>query len=177
MKYGSASLKNGGQKIVVEDIHYHPDYKGTGSKANIAIVTLAENIVFSNVAQPAKLASSEPKPGDSLRISGWGSLDESFDSIPDLLQAVYVPLVDFKVCKKLYEPLSAAGWFVWPDNLCTAFDGKGACHYDEGAPVVNERGELVGVHSSRRQCGSREVPDAHMSVKYHMDFIKSVIYA
>lgn len=139
------------------------------------MLTLAEEIVFSSVAQPAKFASSEPKPGDVLRISGWGRFSYNNLNNPDLLHAVEAPVLDLNVCKERY---AAANLEIFPDNFCTdVVDGKGSCVHDDGAPVVNDRGEVVGLQAHVSECGDPKYPNRHTSMIYNMDFINSFIGA
>lgn len=180
IKYGSANHKIGGVTVQVEQEFVHPDYKDYSDQGNIAVLKLAQEIVFSSVAQPVKFANSDPKTGELLRISGWGAQRKSDYAVyPDLLHAMDASAIGHNECKKLYEPVNFEGFFVWPDQFCSgnhAGNGNGACHEDEGAPVVNERNELVGILAGNYHCG--KLPEVHTSVNYHMEFImKSVLAA
>ena len=91
------------QKVDISVIVRRVDYDN-----DIAILTLAEEVVFTDKIVPACLPGPDYHDyiGEELTISGWGNLG-SYRGSADKLQVVKVPYVTNKICGGVetnYEP-------------------------------------------------------------------------
>jgi trypsin len=134
-----------GERIRVANVYSHKEYPGLSK--DVAVLKLASKITDKN-AKPVKLAdqafmATHLKPGVSMKVSGWGTL-ESGGSLPDKLMQVDVPYVTNAVCNM---PESYNGQ-VQETELCGGFKqgGKDSCQGDSGGPlVIKQEGEFVQV--------------------------------
>jgi len=80
----------------------HEQYNATNLKNDIALVTLADELVFNEHIQPACLPSksfSYPDIGSRGIIAGWGlTKNRDKSSVPDLLQNVGVNIYESSRC-------------------------------------------------------------------------------
>ncbi|XP_053503854.1 coagulation factor X [Ictalurus furcatus] len=148
---------DGEQRIKVEKAIVHPHFHEYTFDSDIALLYLAEPVVFSSVVSPAcmpnaHLAGRLERPGENGLVSGWGATHYLGRSSRFLLK-VSLPVVDQKDCMDSTEQ-------VITDNMfCAGFlhAEKDACSGDSGGPfVVNYRGTwfLTGVVSWGEQCAA-----------------------
>lgn len=151
----------------------HPEYfiNYTSSSGDVAVLKLREPIVLSESAQPIKFASVTPKPDAVLMTSGWGAT--SFpEHKPKPLLAVNVRPVPFEECKRWFLQLDLK---VSEGMICAFGGGNGPCRGDAGAPLVNDKKELVGLASWTMSCGKPGYPIAYTDVNFYKKFIEDAI--
>lgn len=147
----------GEQRIKVEKVIIHPHFHEYTFDSDIALLYLAEPVVFSSVVSPvclpnAHLASRLERPGENGLVSGWGAT-QYFGHSSRFLLKVSLPVVDQKEC------MDSTDQVITDNMFCAGFlhEEKDACSGDSGGPfVVNYRGTwfLIGVVSWGEQCAA-----------------------
>uniref|UniRef100_A0A674N146 Trypsinogen-like protein 3 n=1 Tax=Takifugu rubripes TaxID=31033 RepID=A0A674N146_TAKRU len=69
---------------------------------SLAMVRLAKPARFNQYVQPIPLPSRCPQPGETCRVSGWGSTVPNQDESPKRLKCISVPVVDDRTCRELF---------------------------------------------------------------------------
>jgi secreted trypsin-like serine protease len=119
----------GGTEVAVTEVAQAP-------AGDVALVRLAHPV---RGVRPLRTARQEPRPGDLLRLAGWGSLT-SEDPVPATeLQTGVVRVVSV-------GPTTAG-----VTGYAPARDTS-ACPYDSGAPYFTEGHRLVSVESGGPGC-------------------------
>lgn len=147
----------GEQRIKVEKVIIHPHFHEYTFDSDIALLYLAESVVFSSVISPvclpnARLANQLERAGNNGLVSGWGAT-RYFGRSSRFLLKVSLPVVDQEACTGSTDQ-------VITDNMfCAGFlrAEKDACTGDSGGPfVVNYRGTwfLIGVVSWGERCAA-----------------------
>ncbi|XP_076630163.1 trypsin-1 [Colletes latitarsis] len=97
-------------------------------------------------------------------VSGWGSTDS-------VLHKVSVPLVSTESCKEAYRKLFGG---ISEGQICAGYTkgGKDACQGDSGGPLVVS-GQLVGIVSWGKGCGSPKYPGVYTDVSHYRQWIRS----
>ncbi|KAK3531404.1 hypothetical protein QTP70_018201 [Hemibagrus guttatus] len=145
------------QRIKVEKVVAHPHFHDYTFDSDIALLYLAEPVVFSSVVSPvclpnAHLAKRLEKPGENGLVTGWGAT-RYLGRASRFLMKVSLPVVDQKDC------MDSTDQVITDNMFCAGFlhAEKDACSGDSGGPfVVNYRGTwfLTGVVSWGEQCAA-----------------------
>ncbi|KAL7741423.1 hypothetical protein ACLKA6_000751 [Drosophila palustris] len=125
---------------------------------DVALLLLSSPLEFSIGIQPIPLASSEPKDGTTVIVSGWGSTET--EDQPIKLKSVNVTIVPREKCAEDYGVLS---YLISEKSICAAAPGKDSCHKDSGGPLVHNN-ELVGIVSWGSECASPKYPGVYVNV-------------
>ncbi|XP_055378951.1 trypsin 3A1-like [Condylostylus longicornis] len=175
IRAGSSSRKGGGITINVEKIIVSNLWNEKTIDGDIALLILQKNLPISNNIKPIELATDNLKNGDIAYISGWGVTDdenvtEEIDpELPDNLQAVDVPIFDWKECNILLEGKLTKNMF-----CAGQIDGsKDSCRMDSGGPLVMNN-KLYGIISWGRSCGKPNSPGVYTNVKNFIGWIKEI---
>ncbi|MFV1984833.1 MAG: serine protease [Thiohalomonadales bacterium] len=141
---GAYSLKNitAQDRLVVSAIYFHPEFDDITLDNDIALIKLATPVKNAtlNYIEPALM--QQIVHNDPLTVIGWGVLDTVSLAMPDILQEVQVPYVNFNICN------NAMGGQVSPNSICAGLKigGKDACYADSGGPLFyNNNGKPVQV--------------------------------
>lgn len=167
---GSSDRVEGGISIPAADIIYHEKYNPRRIFNDIALIRLSQSVEFSNKIQPIELATSDPEPGTTVLVSGWGDrVDGDTRPAPRLLQGVYISTISLQDCRYAY------GYFALQDtNLCAYTQDKDSCQGDSGGPLAAD-GIQVGVVSWGAGCAERGAPGVYASVAGYRDWIETTI--
>ncbi|XP_072396490.1 transmembrane protease serine 9-like [Diabrotica undecimpunctata] len=152
----------------------HEKYDSLRSKSDndIAIVKLAQKVVFSSKVQPIRL----PKPdiyvptGTSVITAGWGYTVAGASRGSDVLMEVKINIIDWKICNMLYKAKLT-------ERVICAGDlngGVDSCHGDSGGPL-ELNGTLIGVVSSGGICGAPFSPGIYTKVSDFVSWINKNI--
>lgn len=155
---------------MVEDVKMHCLYNQPMYHNDIALMRLAEPIVYNERTQPVELATSNTlKEGDKLLLSGWGSI-KLWGRTPDILQEAELSYMDHDKCS---AGVRNAAW-LGAGHICTdTKDGKGSCHNDSGGPLYDVTNNvLVGIVNWGEPCAVG-YPDVFASVAYYHDWIRT----
>ncbi|XP_030370394.1 chymotrypsin-2-like [Scaptodrosophila lebanonensis] len=165
---GTQNLQHNASRLYYPDkIVMHCNYKPRMYRNDIALLRLNESIVFDNATQPVEFDHEPLAAGEKLLLTGWGTMSLGGD-VPVQLQSLEVKYVPFEECRAAHDNSSR----VDIGHVCTFNDkGKGACHGDSGGPLVHN-GKLVALVNWGLPC-ARGYPDAHASIAYYHDFIRT----
>jgi trypsin len=168
VRLGSLYHASEGTVINVSSIDIHPKFDADSLDNDIAFLTLADS--YSDVT-PAQLPT-KAKPlgiGSSVQIFGWGKSSEG-GSLPSTLKTASVKTISRSDCQKIYGSITA----ITTRELCVASrDGTAARPFDEGGPVVDSAGTLVGIISRTRSFDMGNYPGVDTQVDAYLDWINS----
>ena len=165
----------------VAQIYPHPGYNGDVAHGNdIALLRLSAPIAGARASYADLLPTQETArrfvgSGVCAVVSGYG-VTSSGEASP-VLQAASLPLVDPRICRRIYGRAISAG------NICAGFPqgGIGSCYGDSGGPLVVEglgygQYVLVGVVSWGAQgCVDPGLPGVYARVSHYMPWIVRTI--
>ncbi|EDV57441.1 trypsin alpha-3 [Drosophila erecta] len=169
VRVGSKYKFDGGQHVKVAGIRKHEDYreyKKIYFFNDIAVIRLADSLIFNTNVRPIPLADSEPAAGTKASVSGWGEIG-LFGISPSFLLETSVGLVDPNYCRRSYRYLTKA-------MICAAALGKDSCQGDSGGPLVSG-GQLVGIVSFGYGCANPFFPGVYANVAHLKPWILNAI--
>ncbi|EDW51740.1 trypsin alpha [Drosophila sechellia] len=157
VRVGSALNNSNGSVVEVAAIKIHENFERLEN--DIAIVLLSKPLEFTNQVQPIPLATTNPSPGSTAFVSGWGTT--SYESHPTHLQGV-----------NLYIQWPYYCGLTEQSRICAGSYGRTACNGDSGGPLVVGQ-QLVGVVSG----GSEDCTYSalYTSVPYFREWILNAI--
>ena len=154
--------------IDVSSIDIHPKYDADSLDNDIAFLALADSY---SGATPAQLPTKRNSLGygSPVRIFGWGKTSKG-GSLSSTLKTASVKTISRSGCQNTYGPITT----ITSREFCVATkDGKGACQADQGGPVVDSAGTLVGVISRTTSCDAGNYPGVDIQVDAYLDWINS----
>ncbi|EDW88994.1 trypsin alpha [Drosophila yakuba] len=163
VRAGSALKDSNGSVVDVFAAKTHEHFRWPFN--DIAIVRLSKPLEFTNKVMPIPLATTNPFPGTTAFVSGWGYFLNANDvslSYPKHLQGLTLQIQWLESCGLVHPSLICAGVF-----------GRSACNGDSGGPLVANK-QLVGVVTGSLQpnCTSSSL---YNSVPYFRDWILTTI--
>lgn len=166
IRAGSTSKSSGGQLIQVSKIINHPRYGSSGFDWDVAIMKLAQPLIFSSQVNQIDLAPANYNvaDGETLFVSGWGALSSGGGS-PENLHEVGTPAVNQKVCENAYGSSSIS-----ERMICAGVVGKDSCQGDSGGPLTHGKYH-VGVVSWGRGCALAGYPGVYARTSGLREFI------
>jgi trypsin len=150
---GTDSLANGGKRITVDRIIVHNNWDTTTHDFDVALVHVTEQLGGLAIKGiPAN--QGEPRQGQEVTITGWGSLAWRDVAGTEKLQEVSVPYVPRDTCNRN----ASYGGKVTQNMFCAGRDEGGAdsCQGDSGGPatvVMASEAQLIGIVSWGEGCG------------------------
>ncbi|OQD72420.1 hypothetical protein PENDEC_c021G00489 [Penicillium decumbens] len=168
VRLGSLHHASGGTVIGVSSIDIHPKYDADSLDNDIAFLALAD---FFSGATPAQLPTNRNSLGygSSVQIFGWGKTSKG-GSLSSTLRTASVEIISRLDCQNIYGPITT----ITSREFCVASkDGKGACQADQGGPVVDSAGTLVGLISRTKSCDAGSYPGVDIRVDAYLDWINS----
>jgi secreted trypsin-like serine protease len=158
---GTIDLREGGRWVSVGEVRNHPDWRGTTSGNDVAVLRLDADAGV----EPVMLASAAPEAVSAVAI-GWGA-QQSGGSTTPVQRYVTVPLVAHPLCQLVYAGQLDA------TMLCAGGDGVDSCQGDSGGPLVirtRDGWEQLGIVSWGRGCA--EAPGVYTSVPAEIEWIE-----
>lgn len=154
------SSGNSGIKYSVNRIISHPMFNSNTLDYDVSLVEVKGTIGLSSVTRPIVLATSEPRNGAIVNITGWGALSESGNS-PSMLQVVSVPIINRGRCQNAYTGFAN----VTERMICAGVEegGKDSCQGDSGGPL-SSNGILYGIVSWGYGCARPRYPGVYTNV-------------
>lgn len=170
----------------VSKVSGHPDWKIGNRLADVGVLTLSSPASASDGVKGAVLATSDPAPGASATVTGWGKTSLTTLAFPETLQTTQLPVTTDATCKADYslplDPFDTTG------RYCAgpADGSKAVCVGDAGDPVVvGDR--VVGIVAGGmalnsvisdilpggRGCGLPDSPAEVSSVSYYRSWLTS----
>ncbi|XP_069807122.1 ovochymase-1 [Dendropsophus ebraccatus] len=154
----------------------HKMYSPITNDYDIALIRLAEELIFNDVVRPVCLPSAEePLKQTSLCVvTGWGSTEEDEQHF-NRLQQLQVPILDNNICNSSYYP-----GVISERMFCAGFPdtgGKDSCQGDSGGPLVCPSSDkshvLYGIVSWGVGCARPKKPGVYTRVRSFLSWIES----
>lgn len=134
----------------VTDVWIHPDWDADAFTADVAVLTLADDMPYETLPVAGADDTDLYTEGNTATLLGWGDIREGGPS-PDQLMTAQVPVVSDADCTAAYE-----NWLLPYDpdtQVCAGLPegGVDSCQGDSGSPVVID-GTLAGIVSWGNGC-------------------------
>ncbi|XP_059142253.1 transmembrane protease serine 9-like isoform X2 [Physella acuta] len=178
-----SSFKARQTRYSVIHVNADPRYNSGTKDFDIAVLTLAQDLVFSDCVAPICLPDpyDDPWASDSCYAAGWGRLSESAISGTENLQYVKLPLVNLTTCITGYR--FRTDFYINDKKLCAGdYENGGidSCKGDSGGPLMcqtNGRYFLHGVVSEGWGCARPRYPGIYTKTTNPqvMSFIRSAL--
>ncbi|XP_047473553.1 trypsin-1-like [Penaeus chinensis] len=157
------------QQFHIEFIIEHPFYDPITYENDVALLRLAEPLVFNQLVAPLAL----PQPGQNFTsemclVSGWGTTSEGGSS-SNILQYTEIPVVSDRRCRATYTDDE-----IMDSMICAGYEegGRDTCQGDSGGPLACG-GALAGIVSWGYGCARPGVPGVYTEVTYFLDWINA----
>lgn len=176
VRAGSSNHTGGGVLVPVRRALEHEDYNVPyGTNNDIGLLFLETALTFRRNLRPVRLPQPfEPVPLAIANISGWGTLESGATTLPDVLQAAQVPIVEQSVCVEAYaslpNPAVISDVMVCAGLLETG--GVDSCQGDSGGPLVIDF-VLHGIVSWGYGCALPGAPGVYARTSHFIDWIDS----
>ncbi|XP_054242140.1 serine protease 56 [Indicator indicator] len=164
----------GKRTVPVRRILPHPKFNPKTFHGDLALLELAVPLALSPTISPVCLPSgpTEPSPGTTCYIAGWGSLYEEGPAANVVMEA-QVPLLSQETCRgALGRDLLTSTMF------CAGYlsGGIDSCQGDSGGPLAcqdpsSHRFVLYGITSWGDGCGERGKPGVYTRVAAFVDWL------
>ena len=144
--------------------------------SEMLLICLFVFVSFSSYVGLACFPTSDPIPGKSCAITGWGTLTSGGNQ-PDKLQVAHVPIVKQDDCNKKYKNQ------IHDSMVCAGYPegGKDSCQGDSGGPMVckgsDGRYSVHGITSWGYGCAAPGKPGVYARVSFLSKWIKGKINA
>lgn len=169
----SGTETNSAKLLRAESFQAHPDYNSATQQNDIAVVRVAEDIVFSPEVGPACLPFRFPTTsvGTVVEVLGWGTLEYT-GAKSDKLMGTQLDVVNISRCQQTFGSKVST-----TNQLCTYRTGTDACQADSGGPLLwqgpGARLQLLGVVSYGKSCAA-QYPGVNTRVSPYINWILSV---
>lgn len=184
---GTHDVDDVGQRVGVERILNHPDYKNVSwyddhlykvFLNDVALLRLSETVKFSK--KISSICLPDPVIGDpklernfDLFVAGWGATEASgnLKSRSKVLMEVYIEKKPQDTCTDFYGP-----WQMQDTNFCAGLTEKDSCQGDSGGPLMTRadgRIYALGIVSMGKpgSCGATYGPGVYTRVYSFLDWI------
>uniref|UniRef100_A0A3P8YX46 Peptidase S1 domain-containing protein n=1 Tax=Esox lucius TaxID=8010 RepID=A0A3P8YX46_ESOLU len=140
---------------------------------DIMLIKLFQPVNINDYVKPLPLPAKCPNAGTPCSVSGWGvdiMGEEVNQSI--LLQCLNVPILENEKCQKIYPTI------ITPRMMCAGYldGGRDVCIGDSGSGLEC-LGELQGLVSMGRECGTPGSPGVYVKVCEFLPWISETIKA
>lgn len=175
IRAGSEHAYNGGQVSKVQRYVMHPKFDIKTFSNDVALMYLETPIKFNDHVKPAQLpdnAEDLVPVGATVRVSGFGKLDEKDEAGSKYLMSTALLTVPSEFCANFYA--KKMNIQINRDLIvCSTIqqNGQDSCQGDSGGPLTYN-GKLVGVVSFGLGCGRIGVPAAYAMIAKQLDWIR-----
>ncbi|TQV91316.1 hypothetical protein V2A60_009506 [Cordyceps javanica] len=153
-----------GRSYKASKVQAHPKFRAdnSGIDYDMAIVTLAQPLTFSDSVQAISIVDAAPQAGADALLSGWGETGPDHN-YPQTLQSVHYPIISKADCKRL----NGNNWPTSDRFICALQPGggKGSCYGDSGGPLV-VGGKLAGSVSGGYECAGARAPSTYADLAH-----------
>lgn len=163
--------QNSEQKHNAESYEIHGRFNGTTLDNDIAIITLADKIEFTDDIKTIQLGCNYIPPDTQVLVAGRGITSDNAEDIPPRLKYADLVTISNDVCGRYYL-------YIVPSKIC-AQGGKtkeGTCLGDSGSALIHnvdgtevQIGVVSGVDPSSCEIGD---PDSFTRVSSYIDWIE-----
>ncbi|XP_017090915.3 trypsin iota-like [Drosophila bipectinata] len=170
VRLGTAVRNAGGSLLGVCKVIVHEQFSSKVYDSNLALLQLCEPAPSSDKINPISVLRKQPKTGEKITASGWGSISwwgrlssSCWATASVVLRKATLPLQNLTICKaKRKGFLQYFRKAVTDLNICTTKSDK-LCSYDLGSPLVSND-HLVGI-LSKGDCSNK--PEVYSSLVNH----------
>ncbi|NXA37643.1 OVCH2 protein, partial [Eudromia elegans] len=170
------------QKRAVKRLIIHPSFNKTTMDCDIALLQLAEPLMWNRYVRPVCLPARNGvvQPSRVCVVTGWGAHGADREKGKKLHQ-LEVPILVLDTCQSYYINLPRK---VTQKMICAGFpleEGKDSCTGDSGGPLVcpseDDSGlyTLNGITSWGLGCGKKSYPGVYTNVGVFVDWIKQSV--
>ncbi|KAM4038283.1 ovochymase-1 [Anomaloglossus baeobatrachus] len=154
----------------------HEMYSPITRDYDLALIRLAEALIFNDFVRPVCLPSMEEplEPSSLCVVTGWGSTRED-GQYANRLQQLPVPILNNNICNTNYYPGAIS-----ERMFCAGFPdsgGKDACQGDSGGPLVCPSSDksyvLYGIVSWGVGCARPKWPGVYTRVRSFLGWIEN----
>ncbi|KAH8326974.1 hypothetical protein KR074_000068 [Drosophila pseudoananassae] len=174
VRLGTAFRNAGGTLLGVCKVIVHEQSSSKFYDSNLALLQLCETAPSSDKIHPISMLRRQPKAGEKITASGWGSTSwwgshssSCWAAASVVLRKATLPVHNLAVCKAERKGfLQHFGTGVTDLNICTTKSDK-LCSYDLGSPLVSND-HLVGI-LSKGDCSNK--PEVYSSLVNHKTWL------
>ncbi|XP_066598347.1 serine protease snake-like [Prorops nasuta] len=185
VKLGNNNLYSSNEGIYeIETIIRHPRYKPPSMYADIALIKVSKEIIFTDNIRPACLHTKFSDLPEYAWAAGWGA--KEYNGEPSsFLQKSVLTLVDNIRCTKMYNESYMAPFGITPGMICAGDPDddwrKDTCNGDSGAPLQviysgNCLYTIIGITSFGQACATPNLPGVYIRAAYYSDWIESIVW-
>uniref|UniRef100_A0A8C4V8N9 Vitamin K-dependent protein C n=1 Tax=Falco tinnunculus TaxID=100819 RepID=A0A8C4V8N9_FALTI len=168
------------QTIWVDKCVAHENYTKETSDNDIAMLHLAEPVLYNKYALPICLPTRElaeqelMRSGNQMVVTGWGSTSDVKNNYSTFLSYIQIPMVARNECARAMS-------FAISDNMLCAGsleDKQDSCSGDSGGPMITKYKDtwfLVGLVSWGEGCGRKEKFGVYTKVSQYLEWIQQHI--
>ncbi|XP_075984541.1 trypsin, alkaline C-like [Anticarsia gemmatalis] len=178
IRVGSTFRNRGGRLINIQRAINHPTWRSLGYDGDISVVSLRQDIAYSNFARPGVIINQGATLRDGLPVvhAGWGAIFQNGPGSAEL-RDVTIYTVNTALCRQRYASLPIPG--IVTDNMICAglldVGGADACQGDSGGPLYwrdQSLGDvIVGVVSWGEGCANATYPGISTAVSSYTNWI------
>nr|WP_286203522.1 serine protease [Pseudoalteromonas sp. NBT06-2] len=179
VELGSHHLRredSGQRNFRVKRVIRHKGFSSTTLHNDVAILTLEEDVIFSEYIKPIELAEGYNQyTGYTATAAGWGALSEG-GLAPDALQKVNINVWSNERCRNNYGAAAPGG--ITAGMLCASSPDKDSCSGDSGGPLIVGQEfdrQQIGIVSWGIGCARAQYPGVYARVSEHMPWIKRIV--
>ncbi|XP_058169285.1 serine protease snake-like [Anopheles ziemanni] len=165
-------------------IRKHPEYKNSRSYHDIALVKLANKVVFSKFIRPACLWDTEYRNTSRYIATGFGYNETLSGVLSTKMMKVQLDEFPVESCVESFKfnPRFRAG--IQDGQLCVGsiVEGRDTCQGDSGGPLQTVTSpntcmyHIVGITSTGSACGIGQAKAIYTKVSYYIDWIEDNVW-
>jgi len=182
VRLGDHNIKDGTSDGItiekrVKRVIRHKGFSSSTLWNDVAILTMEDDVQYTNNIQPICLASGGNKYVDrTVTVAGWGTLSEAGSQPANLMK------VDVKVwtngrCKSSYGSSAPGG--ITSHMLCASDYNRDSCSGDSGGPLFdcpyNGSCEQIGIVSWGIGCAKARYPGVYTRVTEMLPWIERIV--
>lgn len=157
---GVTDLRTSGQRRRVKEMWYPEEFDTTIRNMDVGVLLFRKAMVLGSNVAIIPLAKTRTRAGVRMRVSGWGTTNETKQTAVNILRTVVVQIIASNICSSEYAKVNTR---LTPTMLCAGRGDKDACTGDSGAPAVIN-GRQYGIVSFGNGCGRKNYPGVYTKV-------------
>ncbi|XP_055601081.1 serine protease snake-like [Uranotaenia lowii] len=186
VRLGETDLKDEDDEQVdfdVEDVIMHPEYTSRRAYHDIALIKMAQDVVFTKMIRPACLWIGSNFNMSTAIASGFGKTDFHSTTNSDTLRKVQLDILAQNECAALAANRKFNRGII-DSQVCVGSreGGKDTCQGDSGGPletVTDQQGctfHVLGITSIGGPCGFGKSASIYTRVSSYVDWIEQHVW-